>query len=74
MMEIGEAKGEFPNTPHRDELRQHTEPDTPEEAFEFAVKIVKTYFESMNDQEYDCKTIGIYWFRFYEGHCEEVGV
>lgn len=52
MIEIGDSKGEFPATPHRD--KPDADYDTPEEAIEFAVKIMKTYFESMSDQEYDC--------------------
>ena len=56
MIEVGESKGEFPTTPHRDKAGKQAESefDTPEAVLDFAVLIMKTFFDSMNEAEYDC--------------------
>ena len=46
MLEIGDSKGTLPQTPHR------TEDDIGEmdsEAIDFAVRMLKTFFDTMND-------------------------
>lgn len=54
MIEVGESKGEFPITPHKNKQKSDNDYETPNEVIDFAVSIMKTYFESMNDEEYDC--------------------
>ena len=49
MIEIGDSKGEFPHTPHRNDNKNESGYEAPEEAIDYAVKIMKNYFESMND-------------------------
>jgi hypothetical protein len=46
MIEIGDSKGELPSN-------NKSERESSEETISYAVRMLKTYFESMSEQEYE---------------------